>query len=928
MRMLRDVFFVAALASSGAALAALSTLTGVVQVEAGARAYIPSGPNISSGCALTSGGAVKCWGHGLLLGDGSGNSRSFAGDVVGLSSGVVAIAINKGYDEFDGFAHACAIVTGGGVKCWGSNGSGQLGDGTTTTRLTPIDVVGLPAPAVELALGHMHSCAVLNTGALECWGANDSGQLGDGTTVGKLVPSDVAGLSSGVAHVSAAAHHACAVTTGGAVKCWGKNDAGQLGDGTTTGRLTPTDVQSLSSGIAFVSAGGANKDAPPGWELYSSPTSSSFTCAVTVSGGAKCWGALDGTTQSGPRLTPVDVPGLTSGVVDLSGGGMRAYCCDMYFYGSMASACVLTSTGGVKCWGSMRRVFENGPFYSATPLDFAGLTSGIAGVSVGGDFACALTTDGRVLCGKQAGYMSFVQTGTGSQSIVFGPKPTIPVRGTGSVGATGGASGNPVVFTSFTPSVCSISGSTVSGLAQGLCTIAANQAGNAYYEPAPQVTLTFRIGDPVSQTITWGPAPTVPVNGAGSLQATASSGLPVTFTSNTPSICTVSGNTVTGVAQGSCTITAIQPGDELYSPAPQVTQTFPVTANSGTWPFYISRTGAGSGTVTSSPAAIQCGSVCVANFADGTTVTLTATPAAGSKFGGWSGPCGGTGSCIVTTRGPLTVTALFVIDSSPIPSLTNISTRGQVLSGNDVMIAGFIIGGSASKTVVINVAGPSLVPFGIANALMNPTLTLMRSSDQSVIKANDDWQTQTIPGDVAAIQASGFQPNNSAEPAIIATLAPGGYTAIVQGAGGTTGVGLVGVFEVDHPDIPLVNISTRGQVLTGNDVMIAGFVIGGTASQTVVVNVAGPSLSNFGITNPLANPMLTLVRSSDNAVIATNDDWQSAANAAQIQASGFAPSNPFEPAIMMTLAPGAYTAIVQGSRGSTGVGLVGVFAVP
>jgi hypothetical protein len=262
------------------------------------------------------------------------------------------------------------------------------------------------------------------------------------------------------------------------------------------------------------------------------------------------------------------------------------------------------------------------------------------------------------------------------------------------------------------------------------------------------------------------------------------------------------------------------------------------------------------------------------------------------------------------------------------PRLANISTRGQVLTGNNVMIAGFIIGGSTAKTVVINVAGPSLANFGITDPLANPTLTLVRSSDNSIIASNDDWQTQTNPADVSSIQASGFQPSNALEPAIIATLAPGAYTAIVQGAGGGTGVGLVGVFEVDHPEIPLINISTRGEVLTANDVMIAGFIVQGTGPQTVVINVAGPSLANFGITNPLANPTLQLVRSSDQAVLATNDNWQSAPNAAAIQASGFAPSNTLEPAIMMTLLPGAYTAIVSGVGGGTGVGLVGVFTTP
>jgi hypothetical protein len=164
---------------------------------------------------------------------------------------------------------------------------------------------------------------------------------------------------------------------------------------------------------------------------------------------------------------------------------------------------------------------------------------------------------------------------------------------------------------------------------------------------------------------------------------------------------------------------------------------------------------------------------------------------------------------------------------------------------------------------------------------------------------------------------------------VLVNLAPGAYTAIVSGAGGGTGVALVAVYDLDpQPVSPLINISTRGLVLTGDEVMIGGFIVQGHDPKTVVVTATGPSLTAFGITNPLANPTLTLVRSSDQAVIATNDDWGSAANAAQVQAAGFAPSHPLESAIMMTLAPGAYTAIVSGAGGGTGVGIVAVYAVP
>jgi len=201
----------------------------------------------------------------------------------------------------------------------------------------------------------------------------------------------------------------------------------------------------------------------------------------------------------------------------------------------------------------------------------------------------------------------------------------------------------------------------------------------------------------------------------------------------------------------------------------------------------------------------------------------------------------------------------------------------------------------------------------------------VRSSDQSVIATNDNWGSAA---NAAQLQAAGFAPSNALEPAILVNLAPGAYTAIVSGVGGGTGVALVAVYEVDHPEVPLINISTRGQVLTGNDVMIGGFVIQGSGPQQVAVVATGPSLAAFGIANPLANPTLTLVRSSDQAVIATNDNWGSAANAAQLQAAGFAPSNALESAILITLQPGAYTAIVSGVGGGTGTGIVAVYAVP
>jgi hypothetical protein len=273
----------------------------------------------------------------------------------------------------------------------------------------------------------------------------------------------------------------------------------------------------------------------------------------------------------------------------------------------------------------------------------------------------------------------------------------------------------------------------------------------------------------------------------------------------------------------------------------------------------------------------------------------------------------------VTLSAATSVVATFNTAATVATRLSNLSTRGQVQTGDNVMIGGFIISGSAPKKVLVTARGPSLTAFGVVGAMANPSLRLV--SGQTVIASNDDWGTAS---NAAEIQATGRSPTNSLESAILTTLNPGAYTAIVSGVNDGTGVGIVEVFELDRPDIPLTNLSTRGQVQTGDNVMIGGFVIEGTQPQTVLIRANGPSLTAFGVQGALANPTLRL--NSGQTVVAENDDWQTASNAAAIQATGLAPTNPLEAAILTTLNPGAYTAIVSGKDGGTGVGIVEVFA--
>src|SRR5260221_2099995 len=213
---------------------------------------------------------------------------------------------------------------------------------------------------------------------------------------------------------------------------------------------------------------------------------------------------------------------------------------------------------------------------------------------------------------------------------------------------------------------------------------------------------------------------------------------------------------------------------------------------------------------------------------------------------GWIPPSQGGAAC--ADRVWIDSVGLPTVPDSP--RLANISTRGQVQTGFNVMIGGFVISGASAKTVVVRATGPSLTNFGVTGALANPALQLVRSSDQSVIATNDDWGSAANAPQIAS---SGFAPSNPLESAIFATLQPGAYTAIVSGVGGATGVGLVEVYEVDHPEIALINISTRGKVQTGFDVMIGGVVVPGRGPGEGLVRALPPAPRHLRLIRPPAH---------------------------------------------------------------------------
>ncbi|MFL6590824.1 MAG: PQQ-dependent sugar dehydrogenase, partial [Chthoniobacterales bacterium] len=269
---------------------------------------------------------------------------------------------------------------------------------------------------------------------------------------------------------------------------------------------------------------------------------------------------------------------------------------------------------------------------------------------------------------------------------------------------------------------------------------------------------------------------------------------------------------------------------------------------------------------------------------------------------------------------------LKIVPAPASPALVNLATRMRVQTGNNVLIGGFILTGSAPKKVILRAIGPSLTANNqpLPGRLTDPTLTLYDGAGNPLF-TNDDWMASSQK---QAIIDSTVAPTDPKESAIVATLQPGNYTAIMSGANGATGIGVVELYDLDQsaPANP-GNIATRGFVETGDNVMIGGFIVGGSQNRTVLARAIGPSLTAVGVPNALQDPILELHNGS-GTILATNDNWKSDQQAA-ITATGLAPNDDREAAILSSpLAPGNYTAIVRGAGTETGVALVEIYQLP
>lgn len=305
---------------------------------------------------------LRCWGYNLTgaIGDGTTTDQGTATNVSGLGSGVEGVATG---DRF-----SCAVLTTGGVKCWGYNGFGQLGDGSTTDRHTPVDVSGI-TNAIQVVAGGDHACALLNDNTVKCWGINTYGELGDGSTTNSSTPVTVSGLSNAM-YISAGMTFTCALMLNATVKCWGDNNNGSIGDGSTTNRSTPTIVTGLTN-VWKLSSGGYH------------------TCVVTTTATVKCWGANDfGELGDGTvvdKTTAFTFPGVAS-AAQVSVG--------------IWGTCILYATGALECIGfNSSAQLGDGSTTNRTSLTaVSGLGSGVSFVTKGTAVTCASLTAGGVKC--------------------------------------------------------------------------------------------------------------------------------------------------------------------------------------------------------------------------------------------------------------------------------------------------------------------------------------------------------------------------------------------------------------------------------------------------------------------------------------------------------------------------------------------------
>jgi len=581
---------------------------------------LPQAAGVSTGgfhsCAVLRDGTVACWGRNDegQLGDGSRTNSSTPVTVNGITT---AIAVAAGYH------HTCALLQDGRVKCWGDNSYGELGNGalidpnfprggdSVLHSSFPVTVVGINTAVGVTASDGYHSCAVLQDGRVRCWGDNVSGQLGDGSHTRSSVPVTTAGITDAVA-VSSGDFHTCALLQSGSVSCWGLNFSGQLGDGTANDAATPVQVTGISTAVG-VSAGVVH------------------TCAALQDGTAKCWGYNsagqlgDGTTTD--ARAPVTVNGITTATAAITAGNN--------------DSCVVIRGGPVKCWG-MNTYGELGNGTTADALT-PGAVVGINAVWTSSNPSVATIDETGLATSVAPGTTTITATvggasGSTTLEVIVLSNLNVVRNGSGSVTSSpAGIDCGPTCSTAFDSTITAtltavpLNGSVFTGW-NGCDSVAPNLTCNVSMGGDRMITASFA-------------RPTLTLTKSGPGHGAVSSSTPGLDCGAAYDSCAASFDGGTALTLTATPVygsdfdhwTGCDPNGRFCSVAMDTSKSVGAVFKLAPFVLTVEKPGLGAGTVTSASGGINCGGTCAAPFDYGTTVTLTATPALGSIFMGWSG---------------------------------------------------------------------------------------------------------------------------------------------------------------------------------------------------------------------------------------------------------------------------------------------------
>ncbi len=592
--------------------------------------------------------------------------------------------------------------------------------------------------------------------------------------------------------------------------------------------------------------------------------------------------------------------------------------------------------------------------YSISPALPAGLTfSTSTGVISGTPTALSPAANYTVTAtntgGSTPATVNITVKDVAPSALTYSTNPATYTKGTAITNNTPSSSGGAVVSYSVSPALpTGLSFSTSTGVISGTptalspaanYTVTATNTGGS--SPA---TVNITVNDVAPSALTYSANPAIYTTGTAITNNTpSSSGGPVVSYSISPALPTgLSCSTSTGVISG--TPTALSAATNYTVTATNSGGSTPATVN-----ITVNDVAPSALTYSTNPATYIKGTAITNNSPSsigGAVVSYSISPAlpAGLSFSTTTGVISGT----PTSASPATDYTVTATNSGGSTTATvnitvngglvgNVSTRLPVGTGDNVLIEGFIVQGPAGsiKKIIVRAIGPSLAPFGITDALANPTLEI-HDSTGATIATNDDWRTTQVGGLItgdqsAEISASQLAPSNDLESAIIANLAPGSYTAVVRGVNNTTGTGVVDAYDLS-PSSPakLANIATRGLVQPGDKLMIAGFIVQ-NGTVRAVIRAIGPSLTAFGISNALTDTTLQL-RDQNGSIVVQNDDWKirtdGSSQQAELEATGLQPTNDLEAAFLITLQPGQYTAQVRGKPEQTGIGVVQVYFLP